>query len=300
MKDVRMNLFDLIKLFWAGKLTIIISALVGCLLAFCIILLLPNKYQSTVVVAPTDNNDSQRSSINDSIASITGVTASPGSVMEIDLVLEILQSRKFILDFVERHKLKIPLMAIKGWDQRTDELIYDPDIYLLEKEEWNIAELKKNRIPTSEEVYDEFRGRLSIVTDPKTGIIEISFKSPSPKLSRQWLEMFINDINAFKRNQDIEKSDSRIKYLQTQLLETNVAEIKNIFFDLIQEELKTRLLAKTRDDYSLSIIDPATESDLPVSPNKALIFVIGLLLGSFIGLLIEFCRFSYKEYQGNL
>lgn len=287
-----MNLIKLIKVLWAGKGIILVFMLLGAILSICLSLYLPNIYQATVTVIPVEEDKGQRfSGLSDSITSFSGLNIADKSVSEVDLILEILQSRRFILSFIEEHKIKIPLMAVTEWEQKSGELIYDSNVYNIERNEWNLEELVDNKIPSDEKVYNEFRENLSVVTDPVTRIIRISYKSPSPRIARQWVTWLIEDINDFKRKQDIEKADISIEYLNNQISETNITEVRNIFFELVKEQHKIRLLANTREEYSFAVIDPAIESEFEISPKRILICVFGTLLFSALGMITVYVRY---------
>ncbi len=289
------NLLVVVELFWANKIKLLIVTLVSTALAIALALYLPNQYQAVVVVAPAEDNSGAQtamSGLSDSLASMAGVSISSETVSKIDIVLETLQSKKFILDFVDRHKIKIPLMAGYRWNEANDVLELDVDIYNPETEKWTFRSFG---VPPQEFVYDEFMSHLTVLTDVQTGIIKITFQSPSPILAQKWVMWLIEDINESQRIKDIEKSDLSIQYLQTQIEQTNIVEVKNVFFDLIREQHSIRLLTNTRDEYALTVIDPALVPDIKASPKRALIVIIGTFLGFFCGFLVIYARHLYLE-----
>ena len=60
---------------------------------------------------------------------MAGVSLPDSGLDKTDLGLEVLRSRKFVREFVERHKILPQLMAADYWDPETRKLKIDNDIY---------------------------------------------------------------------------------------------------------------------------------------------------------------------------
>lgn len=297
-QDNTRNLLLILDLFWDNKLKLILITVITGAFSVVLALYLPDQYQAEVVISPAEDfSSSQLSGVGDSLASLAGVDVSKQAVNKIDIVLETLQSKRFVLDFVDRHDIKLPLMAGYSWDKNTDDLLLDADIYDEIENKWTF---KSYGIPPQEYVYKEFMDHFSVLTDAKTGIIKLTFEFPSPTLAQQWLSWIVVDINEHQRMKDVEKSDRSIQYLQEQIQNTDIVEIRNIFFDLIQEQHKTKLLANTRDEYALAIIDPAVIPDIKSGPIRPLIVIIGVFLGFFTGMITIYFRHLYLENKGAL
>ena len=70
------------------------------------------------------------------LASLAGINIGSGAADKTAIGLEILKSRKFISEFIERHDVLVPLMAARGWDSETYNLKIDPDDYDAASETW--------------------------------------------------------------------------------------------------------------------------------------------------------------------
>ena len=57
-------------------------------------------------------------------------------------------------------------------------------------------------------------------------------------------------------------------------------EITCTLSSLIEEQIKTIMLAKGRDEYVLRILDPSLEPFLKDSPSRALICIFGVIIGT--------------------
>ena len=69
-------------------------------------------------------------------ASLAGLQLPSGGVNKSELALEVLQSRKFVREFVERHKILPQLMAVDYWVPETRELKLDDDVYDEKSKAW--------------------------------------------------------------------------------------------------------------------------------------------------------------------
>jgi LPS O-antigen subunit length determinant protein (WzzB/FepE family) len=85
--------------------------------------------------------------------------------------------------------------------------------------------------------------------------------------------------------QDVEEAEQAIAYLNKQIEATSLAELHVVFFRLIEEQMKTVMLAKVSDEYLLKTLDPAVAPEEKEAPNRALIV---LLSAFFSGILAMF------------
>ena len=74
-----------------------------------------------------------------------------------------------------------------------------------------------------------------------------------------------------------------------------VAEIKNMLFNLIEEQMKTVMLAETRDEYVFKVIDPAIVADVKFKPKRSLIVVLGVFVGMFLAIMAIIIRRLFRN-----
>ena len=68
------------------------------------------------------------------------------------------------------------------------------------------------------------------------------------------------------------------------------------FFELIQSQTETIMLANASPEYLFKTVDPAVVPELKAKPKRALICVLGALLGGMLGVLIVLVRhFTAKD-----
>jgi len=81
------------------------------------------------------------------------------------------------------------------------------------------------------------------------------------------------------------EAQQSIDYLTDQLEKTQVVALERVFYSLIEEQMQTLMLANSRTEYLFKTIDPAIAPERKSQPSRALICVLGTLLGGMLGVL---------------
>jgi len=277
-----MDLFSLFNLFWKHKLLIIFITASFALASVLYSLSIPNTYTSKGLVAHFDNNSS--GSINSSglssLAQFAGISVKGGSGDRSELAMEIVKSRKFIENFVQKYNLLVPLMAANDWDRATRKLIINPAIYDEEAKTWI------SKRPSSVQVYNHFSSILSISKSKITGFITISIEYFSPDLAKEWIDLIIADINIAMKEQDLKEAESAVSYLQDKLSITRLQSMKEVLSRVMQSQIQVVMLAEVKEEYMLQTIDPAFVPEQKTKPNRAFICLVGTLIGGILSLII--------------
>ena len=302
-QDDEIDLAELWRAIWAGKFTIIIISMIFAVASVFFALSKPNIYKASAILAPASSEGGAGglgalAGQFGGLASMAGISlGGGGSVDKTALALEIIKSRSFIEGFIAKHDLLVPLMASKNWDMATDTLILDVELYDETNKQW-IREVKapKTPEPSSWEAYREFSELVSFAQDKTTSMVTIDIAFYSPSLANQWLTWLIQDINEFMREQDQVEAQASIDYLTNQLGNIKVATMESVFYQLIEEQTKNMMLTMVKKEYVLKTIDPAQVPDTKDQPKRALIVVLGTMLGGILSVLIVLIRyFSRKE-----
>jgi LPS O-antigen subunit length determinant protein (WzzB/FepE family) len=118
----------------------------------------------------------------------------------------------------------------------------------------------------------------------------------SPEIAKRWLTWLVEDLNDFMRQQDQQESQNSIDYLTKQLEKTQIANMETVFYQLIEEQTKNMMLTQVNKEYVLKTVDPAQVPDKKDQPKRALIVVLGTMLGGMLSVLIVLVRyFSHNK-----
>ncbi|WP_233143770.1 Wzz/FepE/Etk N-terminal domain-containing protein [Colwellia chukchiensis] len=306
LSEDEIDLAELWRALWSGKLIILTISFAFAIAAAVYAIKLPNVYKATTQLAPASEQNSASGLAKmagqfGGLASLAGINLGNSGTDKTGLALEVLQSRIFIENFINKYQLLVPLMAADYWDAVSNTLILNDEIYNADNNTW-LREVKapKSPQPTSWEAYEAFKNKLSISTSKETGIITISIEHYSPEIAKQWLLWLVDEINTTMREQDKAEAQRSIDYLTEKLEETQLADMQTVFYQLIEEQSKTIMLAEVSLEYVLKTIDPANVPDEKDSPKRALIVVLGGLLGGILSVLIVLIRyFTNKSHSIN-
>ena len=131
---------------------------------------------------------------------------------------------------------------------------------------------------------------MGIFEDKKTGYISVSVEHQSPVIAAQWVRWLVEDVNAAVKAQDVDEATDSIDYLKQQVSNTSLADLQAVFFELIQSQTETVMLAQVRPEYVFKTIDPAVVPEEKSKPSRALICVLGTLLGGTLGIVLVLIR----------
>lgn len=292
--DDEIDLRELFSTLWRDRWIIILTTLVFAAAGIGYALYKPDIYQSSVLVAPAQEEGGGLSGLASQfggIASLAGIDLGGGGSNQIVIAKEVLQSRAFLSDFFHRHNLAVPLMAVRGWNEESDSWVFDRDKYNPSIGEWLQDSDGETHKPTDWEMVEAFREDHFSVSEAKdTGLITVSVKHYSPSVAKQWAESLVQDLNERMRKQDVEEAEARIAYLEEKLNETNIAGMQQVFYQLIENETRTVMLANAQKEFVFKTVDPAVVAEEKAEPKRALICIIATLLGGMLGVFMVFIR----------
>ena len=296
-QDDEIDLAELWRAIWAGKFTIIIISMIFAVASVFFALSKPDIYKASAILAPASSEGGMGALAGlGGLASMAGINLGGGGVDKTALALEIIKSRSFVENFINKHDLLVPLMASKKWDVASDTLILNEEIYDVVNKKW-LREVKapKNPEPSSWEAYQEFSGLVTVSQDKISSMVNINIEFYSPALAKQWLTWLVVDINEYMREQDQVEAQASIDYLTNQLGNIKVATMETVFYQLIEEQTKNMMLTMVIKEYVLKTIDPAQVPDTKAKPKRALIVVLGTMLGGMLSVLIVLIRYFSKK-----
>ena len=301
-QDDEIDLVELWRAIWAGKFTIIIISMIFAVASVFFALSKPDIYKASAILAPASSEGGgglgAMAGQLGGLASMAGISlGGGGGVDKTALALEILKSRSFIENFITKHDLLVPLMASEKWDMASDTLILNEKTYDKTAGKW-IREVKapKKPEPSSWEAYQAFSQLLTGSQDKSSSMVNMDIEFYSPAIAKQWLTWLVEDINEYMREQDQVEAQASIDYLTNQLGKIKVATMETVFYQLIEEQTKNMMLTMVKKEYVLKTIDPAQVPDTKAGPKRALIVVLGTMLGGILSVLIVLIRyFSRKD-----
>ena len=294
------DLRELFSVLWLGKKLIIAITILFAVGSVAIALLMPNIYKSEALLAPAEETQggglSALANQFGGLASLAGINLGKSGTDKTELAIEVMQSRKFISDFIERHDILPDLMAVDKWNISDNKVSYDPDLYNVDTKQW-VREVKppKQPKPSMQEAYKEFSKIFAVASDKQTGLVTVSIEHKSPYIAKQWVDWLVTDINQVMKQRDVTEAKRSTEYLEKQIEQTNVADIRTVLYKLVEEQAKIIMFAEVRDEYIFKTVDPALVPEEKAKPKRALICVLGTLLGGMLAVFIVLVRYFVKK-----
>ncbi|TLX45307.1 LPS O-antigen length regulator [Pseudoalteromonas phenolica] len=258
---------------------------------------LPNIYKSSALVLPVGDANSNPSSMKGlgGLAGLAGISLGEQSVSKTQMAIEIVKSRRFANDFIDKYDLLPKLMAVKGWNIQTRELNFEEEIYDPVNRRWKFDENSNMTLmPTMQQAYEVYKNIVS-VKELGNGFVSVSALHQSPDLAKDIVGYLIEEVNKTIKSMDISEAENRIFYLESELKNAEVAEIKTMFYRLIEKHTETLTLANTREEYVFKTIDPALAPEKKEKPSRGVIVILAAVFGGLLGLIVIFIRYSSRR-----
>ena len=292
--DDEIDLRELFAVLWSGKKLIL--AITACFALFAVIyaLSLPNQYKASTTLVPAQHDGGGLSGALGQLgglASLAGVSIGGGESSEAQVAQQIMLSRSFIEDFVRQNDLAVAVFAAQGWDRDSNQLKVDGSLFNTETDQW-VREPPpgKQAEPSGWELYGAFKGMLSVAEDKKTGMVTVSVEYYSPEIAKQWVDKVVAAINTHMQSRKLERVNRNITYLEKQVEKTAIADMKEVFYTIIEEQIKSKMLAKASPEYAFVTVSPAMVPEEKTQPKRALICILGTLLGGMLSVLLVLVR----------
>ncbi|MBC6907469.1 hypothetical protein DWB84_18695 [Saccharophagus sp. K07] len=263
---------------WKGGGLVIVFSLAAMAYTYT----LPNTYKVEGIYAPAQNYSGSNMSQLSGIAALAGLNIANSDSNEIDRGIALVNSFPFLEKIITENGLKPYLIAVKEWDKKTGELVWDRDIFDPITNKWALESQEAAGEPSNYEAYKRFKKIFNVSRDVKTGMITVGVEFYSPDLAVQWVDLIVGNLNKHFQERDIERAKRNILYLEKKIQETSLSGMHAIFYSMIEGQTKTLMLAEVDEEYLLEMIVEPRASLVAVSPNRALIIAgaasIALLL----------------------
>lgn len=250
--------------------TLAATLALGAAIAAGISLVMHPVYRVQMVLAPkmqgTNNGLSALTDQLGGLAALAGVDVS-GLNSRKEEFFAAFTSRSFARDFIVAENL-LPILFEDRWDAAVGR--------------WRAGE----KAPTLEDGVKKFTEEVrEIAEDRKTGMVTLVIEWGDAALAARWANRMVQMLNERLRKQAIGESEHNIEYLNQELAKTNVVELRQAIYRLIQEQVHTAMLANVQRDYAFRVIDPAVRPEKRERPKRTMMTLVGAVLGFTIGMI---------------
>ncbi len=284
------DLRELFGVLWTGSRKIVAITALFAFVSVIYALSVPNQYKATALLAPAQSDNSDLSGALGQLgglASLAGVGIGGGESSEAQIAQEIMKSWSFIEGFIAENNIAVELYAAEGWSKESNELHINEGLYDTKNKQWLVEnESGVKGPPSSWKLFEAFSERLAVSEDKKLGLVSVSIEYYSPQIAKQWLDMYVAAINAQMQKRQMVKVTKNINYLQAQIEKTSISEMREVFYTIIEEQTKNKMLAEASPEYAFVTVSPSMVPEEKSQPRRVLICILGTLLGGILSVLL--------------
>lgn len=291
MNDDEIDLFELWATLVDGKVLIIGCSIIFALLATAAAFLMTPKYEAEVTASFAGQEKSGGSLLAGQfggLAELAGVSLGGSSDSSANYAY--LTSRGFIEKFITENQL-LPVLFAGNWDEEAKRWKAPPAWQFWQEGDsepslWNAYSLFSEKI-------------LSVSQDKKTSIITLTVQWKDREQAVAWANGLMKAANETLRQRTIEETQRSLDYLNKELAKTSVVDVQNTIFKVMENQIKTMMMANTQDEFAFKVIDPAmpVDENAYVKPKRPLIIALGFMGGLFLGVVVVFIRKAFKNHK---
>ena len=270
------SLREIWQTLWRGKGIIIATTTIFALVSIAYALLADEIYRAEVLLAPAKEQSSPIGGALGGLAALAGVSVGEGDDV---VALAVLQSRGFASDFIEQLNL-LPIFFADDWDAEKGRW--------LEDDPTEIPDVRDGVKFFHEEVLDVGAAR-------STRLVTLAIEWTDPDIAAQWATILVQRLNDRLRETALREAQANVAYLQSEMAKTTLVTLQESIGRLLESELPKLMLAKGNEEFAFKIVDPAVSPKERVRPKRALVVIIGTLLGGLLGVFIVLVGHSWRE-----
>ena len=292
-EDDRIDVAELFGFLWEGKKTIITVTTVFFLSSIFYALSLNHYYKSTSTLSVIEAVSGGGGM--GGLASIAGISIQQVGVKG-PRFINTLRSRAFLNHLISTDENILPaLLAVESYDKESQELVFNPEIYDAANKKWLIPK------PDHLVAFPTYMGLLYSYYHDQRRIIDLQFEHVSPIFAKEFLDSIIREGDKVLREFDMQVSIDSLEYLNVELAETKLLNIKSSINSMILSQMQTKMTTQLGYNYVVKIIDPPYIPLYPSRPSRRFIAIVGLLGGLVVSILLvlmrQYIRFDLRSFK---
>lgn len=241
------------------------------------------EYEATAVVAYTQEGGA--SALSNLVGGLGGLSALAGLRTGASdngaLARAMLESRVVAQQLIQQHNM-LPKLYPRKWDEVNHR--------------WRSG--ATDEIPTPLDGAEKFLKKvLTVELDKVNAQIKVHVRWSDRVEAAAIANDLIAAVNKALRDKASAEAARNLGYLDAEIRKTDIVEIQDAIHKLMEEQLKNTMLASVREDYALTILDPAVAPNRRdiVWPRKSYLAATGALVGLLFGSALAILLAAYRS-----
>lgn len=260
------------------RVLLIVLVLLGCLVGSVYAFLQKPIYRAEVTIAPSRSAEdsaavSRLAGQFAGLAALAGIGSGDGG--DIERSIAILSSATLADSFIRQNSLLPTLFEVR-WDAT--------------RRMWIEREGGEPTYWRAVEKFDDDVRKIS--RDLRSGIITVAIEWHDRNAAAEWANSYVALANNEMRMKAIEEANATLESLNGQLEKSELLEMKNILYGLVESQVSKLTVAEARREFAFTVLDPAVvpDADAFVRPRRFAIAFLSGVIGLLIGLTLVIVR----------
>ena len=294
MTRLQVHPVEIIKVLWRDRWIVIGIGLLAAGLSVAYALTRKPMYTSESLLALANEDESALGSLGGvlgQVSALTGILGVPKlGGTSVEEVTAVMRSKEFSMRFIRKHDLLPVLFPEREWPAR------EPAKPAADGTTTEPAPLGVEDVGDSgpklriEDVLDRLEVVRTITVDRRTDFVSLKVKARDAATAQRVARAMIDDLNADLRNRALTEARRAEEFLQTKIASAQYESIKNTAAALMESQLKREVLAESRADFALRMLDPPSLPETRSYPRRSKIVILGGMLGGVFAVLLVLIR----------
>lgn len=291
--DTRLTGAHLLKGLWNSMALILATTLIGMALAYYMVRTTPPRYTITMAISPSENSDAPGGGLNlSSLSSAASLlSGGAGGDKKLNDFVESLRS----ID-VARTLMRDDRITQHFFGKRRPDGTWQPPSSLMSRASATYKELMGQpgwTPPSPYRLSQILAGRLTREVTFDSNIQRISYRDADPAFGVYFVTRATEVADASITERTQRRLALEQKYVQSQLLTTQVADYRSYLLNLMSQNEKQLMRLASAKPYAFTLITSAYASDAPTSPSPTLYMIMGMMGGLCLGVAIALFRLIF-------
>ena len=299
VEEDEIDLRELFATIWKHKIFLFAFVFIVTSLAIVYTLSIPNQYKVYTKLAPQEQSKSVSLGGLGALASMAGINVGGSSGVTPDVAFNnLLGDYAFMKSFIKEHHYD-KILTSGALEKDYVFAMNNKSVYQF----FHSKNKENKKIDFFLNIYKPFVKNFSIDTDKKTGLITVSYTSPSRKFAYDVLNNFLADATKYLVNRNLKDINSKIAKYEKELKETQNLQLKADLAKLISSLIKQKVYINASKYYKVKVVVDPYIPDVKdkVKPKRGLIvivaFITSFILGIFLIFFLEFLKGGKDEKE---
>jgi uncharacterized protein involved in exopolysaccharide biosynthesis len=286
------------RLLWSRRWLLSVFILVAAILSAIYALTRELQFESDALLAQAKDETSQLGgSISGLIGQVAGLAGGllQGQGTSIEESVAVLNSRDFALRFMREHGV-LQYLFPDQWDQKTQ--TWKAHAAGFSAMLPGVSAPARPPGPSADDAVKAF-DRIRLVTiDRRTDFVRLSVRGPSPEVAQAWATALIRELNEVLRARALDDTRRAVELLSKRVDTEQLQSVRTIVSALLELQLRREVMAESRREYALRMLDPPSLPDQRFYPHRTRMVLTGMLVGFVLGAMLIIAQQLRRRWRG--